>query len=525
MKLPVISQRTAWGLLCVAMLAQCVVTSLYNLTHFYEMKKSALDGLLYTQLLFNSLHGHGLTTTLHAPFEPQHWFAIHFSPIMYLLVPVYALFPHMETLLLIHTTFIALAAWPLFLCARHILVSPGQALCIAIMYLISPYVVNAAIWDFHEIAFAPLCFAFMLLAVVKRNKIMLLLFALLLVSIKEHYGLAVFGFGLLWAWHWKDMRFGLAMAASGIIVLALVLTVIMPHFSLSGAPAMLNEDSKIDRYSWVFNPTENLRLLGVILSSGFFYLSQLVVPLLFLPLRAFIWLFPAAPDLAVNVLANNDMMRDTLSYHTAAVIPVILVALSISIKNYYSNDAKLKRSDLLISCMAFSLFLVYSQAGLPLNDEANLWEFSTPRLTYNEKDRAALNAMNRLIPPDAPLAGQNNVLPHLPPRYKIFHYPESIGDAEFLALYTDFPFQKSDMMLGAPYSVEGFKYFNATKRIFDNTEWGVIFYQDDWLLLKRNAISDPVLRTQAIRKLQKTQDHYLRLWKDANHKSPPSDAL
>jgi uncharacterized membrane protein len=492
---------------------QCIVTTTFNLTHFYELKKSGLDGLLYTQLLFNSLHGNGLTTTLHAPYEPQHWFAVHFSPILYLFVPLYALFPKLQMLLAIHSAAIALGAWPLFLCAQRILQHSWQALCIAVMYLISPYIMNAGIWDFHEIAFAPFIFGMMLLAVIEQKKLPLIIYGLLLVSLKEHFGIALFGFGLLWAWHWKDYKFGAAYAAFGVAVLILVLFVIMPHFSPTGAPAMMNEHSKLDRFSWLHHPLENLRLAGVILASGFFYFAQIILPLWFLPIRTLVWLFPASADLAVNILSSNDLTRETLSYHTAAIMPVALVAFCMALKNYYGNEGKLKRIDIIIGSMAFAGFLFYTQTALPITDEGNLWEFSSPRLAYTEADKSALDAINKVVPSNAPVSAQNNVLPHLPPRYKMYQFPDAMGKADYIVLHTGFPFERQYKVLGAPYSVPGVRYFRATWKLLDSPDWGIVLYDNDWLVVKKGAATDPATLSSVKLALSQSEDHYIALLK------------
>src|SRR5262249_12273478 len=148
--------------------------------------------------LYNLLAGHGLIVTIAPPFVEQSWLGVHFSPILYLIAPLYALFPSTSTLLILNSVLIPLCAWPMFLIARTLLGSDVKALIVAMLYLLHPCVLNACIWDFHEIAFAPLAFGFGLLAVVEKRRWQLVACCIALLAIKEHYGLAVFGFALLW---------------------------------------------------------------------------------------------------------------------------------------------------------------------------------------------------------------------------------------------------------------------------------------------------------------------------------------
>jgi uncharacterized membrane protein len=204
-------------ILAILIIAEIILTYSFALTLRYELKTGASDGLSFAQTMFNFINGSGLISSVVPPFIEQNWLGFHFSPILYAIIPIYYLFPYIETLLFIHSFFIALAAVPIFFIAKKLLESQWYALVIAIFYLVNPFVFNAQIWDFHEIAFAPLTISLMLWAVINKHKYWLVFFCVILLTIKEHYGLAVFGTGLLWAWHWRDPKFGLGLAAIGLI--------------------------------------------------------------------------------------------------------------------------------------------------------------------------------------------------------------------------------------------------------------------------------------------------------------------
>lgn len=500
-------------LLALFIFMEIAVTAFFGLTRYYELKSSAYDSSLFAQLLFNITHGNGFITSIAPPNIEQPWHGVHFSPILYLLAPLFYLCPHVEMLAALSSLLIGLAAWPLFIAARRILVNDIQALLVCVLYLINPYVVNAQLWDFHEVAFAPLFFALLALAVIDKKRGLLLVSCAALLATKEHYGLAVTGAGLLWAWHWKEWRFGLALAGFGMTALLLILFVVMPHFSPQAGPAMMNAASSLDRFSWIAHPMEQIDKAFTIVSSGFFYLAQLLLPLWFLPLRALAWLLPGAADFATNTLSANDMMRNSLSYHSAALIPVLLIAFCRALAQ--KPEGKLRRIDILMASMAIAIFIAYSQIAMPWNKEGNVWEFSTPKLGYASQDATALEALNAMLPPDAPVSAQNNVLPHIALRRTLYHFPDRIEGAGFIALHTGFPFNGHAHVFGAPYSSSTpDAYLAAARKYLADPQWGVVFYEHDWLLLEKGKAGNDASRKAALERLAETEAHIRRLLKN-----------
>jgi hypothetical protein len=70
-------------------------------------------------------------------FEAHSSFGNHVTPNFYVLLPFYALYPSVETLVVIQSSLLGLAAWPLFLIARPRLCS-GRAGCGALVSAVSP---------------------------------------------------------------------------------------------------------------------------------------------------------------------------------------------------------------------------------------------------------------------------------------------------------------------------------------------------------------------------------------------------
>ena len=470
--------------ICIA--AQAALTLSYSITLHYELKTSGLDGMVYEQLFHNFLDGNGFRSSINPPYTPQQWLGFHFSPILFLLLPFYNAYPHIETLLAAGSIAVALAAWPIFLTARAIFHNSAQALLVAVLYLIHPFVINGTLWDFHEVDFAPLCIGFMLWAVVERRRFTLLALSAVLLCMKEHYGIAVAGFGLLWFWHWREIRFGLGLTAFGITAFCIILFGIIPHYNPMGHSSMMNAASTQDRFSWLTH-WETIKLrAGLISSDGFWYGAKLLLPMLLLPLISLAWLLPMAADMAVNILSQESMMRSPYSYHSIAIIPVLLIAACHTIRYYCNGRIRFSVNDVLLPITVMIACYSFMQTSLPFSDTSNVWEFSAPHYDYAAADRESVDAINGIIPKDAPVAAQINVLPHLKPRLLMTPFPFT-EKADYVVLNLRFPFEHALNILGIPYGITGSLYFAQTEALLRDKRWSIIYYDNRWVVAKRES--------------------------------------
>lgn len=80
---------------------------------------------------------------------------VHWSPILFLFVPIYAAFPGPLTLMVLQSCALGGSAFPLFALARRRL-DPTIALTLAALYLVSPPLLGGMLYDFHVEAFVPI---------------------------------------------------------------------------------------------------------------------------------------------------------------------------------------------------------------------------------------------------------------------------------------------------------------------------------------------------------------------------------
>ena len=162
--------------------------------------------------------------------------ADHWSPVLALLAPLYWIHDSPATLLAAQGVLFALAIPPLWMYTRRQL-GPGAAYFVCVAYALSLPVMEAVIFDFHEVAFVPVLTAVMVerFDAGKRWHVVLAAAALLLV--KEDMGLLVAGFGgyLMLTrrrpWVWT----GLAFVVGGVAATWAATHLLIPAFGGSAA--------------------------------------------------------------------------------------------------------------------------------------------------------------------------------------------------------------------------------------------------------------------------------------------------
>jgi uncharacterized membrane protein len=192
---------------------------------------AAVFAFVYVALDFNKLYalryGADLGTYLQTLVNLQHgsswnygeWkdhFQVHDSWILSVLVPVVALFPKAQTLIVVQVMAVAGAAIPLARLARELGVEARAANLIAVAFLLSPAAQGLSYDNFSENVFVPLLGFAGALAARRRRLWWTLVAAQLLMGLKEDQVLFALWFGIAGAFWW-DHRLGLATGSLAIV--------------------------------------------------------------------------------------------------------------------------------------------------------------------------------------------------------------------------------------------------------------------------------------------------------------------
>lgn len=301
-----------------------------------EFHTDAFDLGNMDQAVWNTLHGHPFRFTNRGAddFGPPTRLSIHVEPILLPLSLLYLIHAGPETLLAAQTIALALGAIPLFaLSLRRLPQLPFVGVGLVFAYLLSPFTVSEALWDFHAVTLATPLLLFALWALDSRRYRWFLAAAILAIATKEDVGLSVAVVALLLAVARPEKRrYGLLVALGALLWVAICFKVILPHYNVGVAGG----NNYWYRYSWLGRtPLEALVnaitkpwiVLGYLLVPGRLgYLAIVLRSAGGLGLLAPPLLLAALPDLAVNLLSSHTEQYSGFFQYNAIILPYLLVA-------------------------------------------------------------------------------------------------------------------------------------------------------------------------------------------------------
>jgi uncharacterized membrane protein len=294
----------------IAVAIFAVVYIALGLNKLYALRYGADLGT-YLQTLVNLQHGSSWNYG-----EWKNHFAVHDSWALTLLVPLVALFPRAQTLIVAQVLAVACAAIPLALLGREVGLSAKAANLLGIAYLLSPAAQGLSYDNFSENAFVPLLACCGALAARRRSLWWTLVVAQLLMGLKEDQILFVLWFGAACA-IWWDRRIGIALCvlalANGSAFFAFEHAIVAhpndPGYSLQ-----------------VFNPLSKLSMFLLLLA-----------PFAFAPLGVGRWLLLGVPLAAEIVFMRpwNYEPSRLGSHYVAALFAATAIAAAFGFVRYW----------------------------------------------------------------------------------------------------------------------------------------------------------------------------------------------
>lgn len=304
-------------LLWVAMAVYVLVIGGLSLLRYAGYNAGLLDlGSMY-QAIASVLRGEPLMLTSARGNVSR--LAGHVELIYYAFAPLVALWPDPRGLLLGQTLLAATGAIPAYRLALRHLDSVLAARCIALIYLLYPVALTAALFDFHGDTLAMPLLLWAIDAFDRRDARAAALWVGLSLLCKVYVAAPVAALGAyLFLWG-GQRRAGLITAGAASLYGAFVFLGLRPRFEAAGGVHVAND--YINHY---FGATETL-----LATSGERALAALVVvgPALFLAWRGWRWLLMAAPLIGAVLLSTGPGAGYHYIYHHYALaVPFIVMA-------------------------------------------------------------------------------------------------------------------------------------------------------------------------------------------------------
>lgn len=507
--------------LLIVVVIHFIIFAVLGISRHWGYMTSINDLGCFDQATWGILHkGFPLNTSAFS--KPINWFGFHFHPILYFFVPFYYLFPTAHWFAIAQSAALSFAAIPIFLLARQVSKSENQAILWAIVYLFNPFLLSANAWDFHPVSFAVPFIALAFLAIAQRKPLLFILANLVLLLCQEHFGLTVACFGLLYGIKNREFQASILCLTLGVISVFLVLAVIMPNLSPTKEHIMItgygNVNTHLNRYSWlghslkeivkttVFSFWDVLKIVFIELG-GLLYLKALLLPVMFTVLAAPLFLLPMGTDLMANMLAASPLPRSICSYHSIAIIPVLIVAAIYGCQNIARHCSFLPTSRLMqyICCATFTLGYLY--APLPLPFSKNIWHpvQLMPEYDYRE------SLIKTLIEKQSIVSAQANIASHFSQREKIYSFPNRLNESDYVILWLNSPTTEYDYhssfndlaLIGQYLQMHPLDYLSAIEKLLADKNFNIVYWNDPWLVFKREPkISTDEHKNQVLTKIK-----------------------
>ena len=389
---------------------------------------------IFDQVFWNTTQGRFLESTMSlVQAQPHSYLADHFSPVYLLSMPAYLLIPRPETLLVIQTLFLALGVWPLYLLTRMKLEPGFQRLAWVLVYFLFLPVAFINLFDFHELALAVLPLGFAIYFLEKGRSGWFLVSLVSTFLIKEELPLVGVGFGAYILLAKRDWKLGLGVLAGSLAAFLAIVRIIIPAFG-GGSYEYFARRLNF-RYAQLGTTPQEIvtnafthpgRLANLLFQAQKLkFLVGIFGPVLGLTALSGFAAILVLPTLAILLLSNYAPQYAFTSHYSAPLIPLVIGTSILGLARLRPSLRGPAAAAVLASSLAFSIAF----GDLPFSRHFD------PRMFESEPRYAAFVGNLDRIPPDASVAAENNLTPHLSHRRLIYNLEyEGTQNAEYLAL-------------------------------------------------------------------------------------------
>jgi len=403
-----------WALPAGVGLLVAAVYTVYSLAQWQALVVRSWDLGIFTQLA--SRYAALEAPIVHIKGPEYHLLGDHFHPLLVLLGPVYAVFPHAFTLLVVQNVMFGLAAAvitraaiPLLGRVVGVLVGVAAGLSWGLQYAVDA--------QFHEIAFAVPLLAIALVGVLREQWRTAVVAGALLALVKEDLGLTTAVLGVVLAWRSRRPAM-LWLSAWGVGAFVLATRVVLPSLNPDGEWAY---GSRLDLAAALSDP------LALYAPAKGYTLWLLVIVTGAIALRSpFVLL--AAPTLGWRFLSAEPGYWEPTWHYSAVLLPIAYVAMLDGIDRARRGRVRWLRR--------YSRYapVVGLTASLMLMSQLPLWQLTNPGLHFAAPREQGARATLAVIPDGAVVESDIGLMSYLVDRTDVYYLGNQNPVPEYLVI-------------------------------------------------------------------------------------------
>ena len=424
--------------LFAGILAYVVAYSVLTWLKYESYGMYAWDLGVYDQSMYSTVHyGRLFFSTVEWPYTMSvvpagTQLAVHFSPVLFLLLPIYAVFPSPVTLLVLKTIAVALGAFPVYLMGRRRFSNPWTSVLVGGSYLLLPGLQGVNWYDFQPHAFFATSFLFALYFFETRKRALCLaalLIGLSTIEVAPFWGIAM---GLLGLFsdrvevkalfrdrEWKKL---VRLLPSLVVVMSLLWLVLVAILSVTLGWQGAFHLSTTRRFA----SAEGSSILGALLDDvpgKIIFFALLFGPFAFTALfdprkatLAFMWIL-------VATISEFRPFHELSLQYAIFVVPFVTYASISGLSRLAVRFHPRKRAWMgpVLAASVLVSFAVGSPLGpLHIGNYPGAAPFGIPIPTEHD---ALLSRLVDMIPPDGSVLTDNQIFPHVSNRLDAFVLP------------------------------------------------------------------------------------------------------
>jgi len=505
-------------LVIIAIIGYGLVFSYFTILKHNVFQSFAWDLGVMNQALYTTLfNGKLLYYTAELFLNPTGcYFAEHFSPILFLVLPFYAVSPSPTTLLIFKSFVLALGAFPLYLLAKELLKSNKAGLMLAIAYLLYPALQAANWFDFQPQIFLPLLFFSLCYFMIRHRWKLYFLSVVLALMVEEDVVFVVLVLALYYFFTTGNIRSLLESIKPPRMNenLASILTLLVCVIYLPISTYVKNSFPINPMFMAYYKALDNFSVLGVKGSPIYFpiyvltnpqrgfealtydfpikllYIILLFGPLLFVSFRSKLTIGTFAL-LSLFLFSNNKIYYTIGAHYPLYVLPLIFIAAIYGLRKLQLHT---KLSILKTILIVTLLFVIVTSPISPISNalikQGLVW-YPSVNLTPGENERS-LDELIQLIPSNASVLTQNNIFPHVSSRINAYVIPISrfsslINDTEYFRFLLD----SSEYVL-LDFSWQDSMTDLVLSMVTQNSSYGIYALGSNSILFKRGYQGEPM---------------------------------
>ncbi len=355
-------------------------------------------------------------------------FAVHFSPILYIALPFYMIFPHPATILAVQAIAVASSIFPLYKLAKHFGLSDNKTVAVVLMFVLHPTVIANNFYYFHENCFLTVLLLWLFYFAETKKPVPMYIFAVLTMAVKEDAPVYVLFFALYLLFSNKSKRHGTALALLACIYFGVVthLMSVYGHGIMTYRYDNFIFEEGGSIYSVILNILKNPSYVftQILTAEKLTFLVLMLLPMALLPtaIKKPSSVVLLLPMVLMNLMTDYKYQYDIKFQYTYGTVAFLFYLTVINLSTMKREHAK----KLLLCGVCASLFF-FAAVNYPRTEKIETY-------TLTKENSTIITEALATIPEDASVCATTYLVPALWNRDFVYEYKYSDKETDYVVI-------------------------------------------------------------------------------------------